>query len=35
MYQYEATYYNRSDIKSAMADLSRMATTHPSTSCRQ
>ena len=35
MYQYEPSYYNRSDIRSAMADLSRMATGHPSTSCRQ
>jgi hypothetical protein len=32
---YKDTYYGRSDIKSAMADLSAKARVHAKTSCRQ
>jgi hypothetical protein len=35
MWAYQETYYGRSDIKSAMADLSAKARVHPKTSCRQ
>jgi hypothetical protein len=35
MWEYNATYYGRSDIKTAMADLSSKAKGHPKTSCRQ
>lgn len=35
MFKYDPDYYGRADIKSAMADLSRLAASHPSTSCRQ
>jgi len=34
-WMYNSTYYGRSDIKSAMADLSAKAKTHTKTSCRQ
>jgi hypothetical protein len=35
MYRYDATYYNRSDIRPVMADLSQLAKGHLPTSCRQ
>lgn len=35
MRMYNSTYYGRSDIKSAMADLSNKAKAHVKTSCRQ
>ena len=35
MWSYDATYYGRSDIKSAMADLSSKAKAHAKTACRQ
>jgi hypothetical protein len=35
MWEYNLTYYGRSDIKSAMAELSPKASSHPQTSCRQ
>lgn len=35
MWTYNATYYGRSDIKSAMTDLSAKAKAHVRTSCRQ
>lgn len=35
MWRYSATYYNRADVKSAMADLSAQAKSHTRTSCRQ
>ncbi|HYF40505.1 MAG TPA: hypothetical protein VD930_12500, partial [Gemmatimonadales bacterium] len=35
MWGYEPVYYSRADIQAAMADLSRLARSHPSTSCRQ
>jgi hypothetical protein len=35
MWRYSATYYNRADVKSAMADLSAQAKRHARTSCRQ
>jgi hypothetical protein len=35
MWMHDAEYYGRSDIKSAMADLSSKARAHPKTSCRQ
>jgi hypothetical protein len=34
-WMYNSTYYGRSDIKSAMSDLSAKARTHVKTSCRQ
>jgi hypothetical protein len=34
-WMYNSTYYSRSDIKSAMADLSAKARAHVKTSCRQ
>jgi hypothetical protein len=34
-WQHNPTYYNRSDIKSAMADLSAKARAHSKTACRQ
>lgn len=34
-WMYNSTYYGRSDIKSAMAELSGKARTHAKTSCRQ
>ena len=35
MWRYSGTYYGRSDVKSAMADLSAQAKSHAKTSCRQ
>jgi hypothetical protein len=35
MWRYDATYYGRSDVKSAFADLSTKARNHAKTSCRQ
>ena len=35
MWRYSDTYYNRADVKSAMADLSALAKSHVRTSCRQ
>lgn len=35
MWMHDVTYYGRSDIKSAMGDLSAMARSHAKTSCRQ
>jgi hypothetical protein len=35
MWRYSSTYYNRADIKSAMAELSRKARSHAKTSCQQ
>jgi hypothetical protein len=35
MWRYSATYYGRTDVKSAMADLSAQARSHARTSCRQ
>ena len=35
MWRYSSTYYNRADVKSAMADLSATAKSHAKTSCRQ
>lgn len=35
MWEYSSSYYNRSDVKSAMADLSAKARSHARTSCRQ
>jgi hypothetical protein len=34
-WQYDATYFGRSDIKSAFADMSLKARAHAKTSCRQ
>jgi hypothetical protein len=35
LWQYNSTYYNRTDIKAAMAALSVKAKAHPKTSCQQ
>ena len=35
MWRYGSSYYNRADVKSAMADLSSRARSHARTSCRQ
>jgi hypothetical protein len=35
MWRYSGTYYGRTDVKSAMADLSAQAKSHARTSCRQ
>jgi hypothetical protein len=35
MWMSDATYYGRSTIKSAMADMSLKARSHAKTSCRQ
>jgi hypothetical protein len=35
MWRYSGSYYGRSDVKSAMADLSAQARSHAKTSCRQ
>jgi len=35
MWMHDATYYGRSDIKSAMGDLSTQARSHAKTSCKQ
>ena len=35
MWEYDATYFGRSDIKSAFADMSLKARAHAKTSCRQ
>ena len=35
MWEYNATYYGRSDITSAMTDISAKARGHSKTSCRQ
>jgi hypothetical protein len=35
MWRYSGTYYSRTDVKSAMADLSAQAKGHARTSCRQ
>ena len=35
MWRYSGTYYNRSDVKSAMNDLGAKARAHAKTSCRQ
>jgi hypothetical protein len=35
MWGYNASYFGRADIKSAMADLSAKAKAHVKTSCRQ
>ena len=35
MWKYQATYYDRADIKSAMSELSLKARNHARTSCRQ
>ena len=35
MWRYDATYYGRSDVKSAMSELSAKASSHARTSCRQ
>jgi hypothetical protein len=35
MWRYSSTYYSKSDIKSAMAELSTKARNHAKTSCRQ
>ncbi len=35
MWRYDATYYNRTDVKNAMADLSAKARSHVKTSCKQ
>ncbi|MFL5476440.1 MAG: hypothetical protein ACJ8A6_12165 [Gemmatimonadales bacterium] len=35
MWQYNSSYYNRTDIKAAMAALSLKAKAHPKTSCQQ
>jgi hypothetical protein len=35
MWRYSASYYNRSDVKSAMVALSNQAKSHARTSCRQ
>jgi hypothetical protein len=35
MWQHNASYYSRSDVRSAMADLSSRARNHVKTSCRQ
>ncbi len=35
MWMHQSTYYNRSDIKSAMAEVSSKARSHPQTSCKQ
>jgi hypothetical protein len=34
-WQHQTTYYNRSDIKKAMAEVSAKAKAHRKTSCRQ
>jgi hypothetical protein len=35
MWRYDATYYNRTDIKNALADLSAKARSHVKTACKQ
>jgi hypothetical protein len=35
MWRYSSTYYNRTDVKSAMGALSQLAKSHVKTSCRQ
>jgi hypothetical protein len=35
MWRYSSTYYSRSDIKSAMTELSKKSKSHVKTSCRQ
>ena len=35
MWRYSDTYYNRTDVKNAMANLSQLAKSHAKTSCRQ
>jgi hypothetical protein len=35
MWRYSDTYYNRTDVKSAMTNLSQQAKTHAKTSCKQ
>jgi hypothetical protein len=35
MWRYDATYYNRADIKSAMAELAAKARSHGKTGCRR
>ena len=35
MWRYDATYYNRTDVKNALADLSAKARSHVKTSCKQ
>lgn len=35
MWEYRSAYYDRADVKSAMADLSAKARSHVKTSCRQ
>jgi len=35
MWEYRSAYYDRADVKSAMADLSARARSHAKTSCRQ
>jgi hypothetical protein len=35
MWRYSDSYYNRADVKSAMAELSAKAKSHAKTSCRQ
>jgi hypothetical protein len=35
MWRYSSTYYNKADIKTAMAELSNKARNHAKTSCRQ
>jgi hypothetical protein len=35
MWRYDATYYGRTDVRNAMADLSAKASSHARTSCRQ
>ena len=35
MWRYQATYYDRADIKKAMSELSLKARNHARTSCRQ
>jgi len=35
MWRYDATYYNRTDVKNALADLSAKARAHVKTACKQ
>ena len=35
LWRYSSYVYNRTDIKSALGDLSGQARNHPKTSCRQ
>ena len=35
MWRYDAAYFNRADIKSALAELSAKARSHAKTGCRQ